>query len=228
VSTVTIPLTTNLVGPGGVVSPTALSALEQAAASVTEPVGGFVSVGGEPISIGGSVGNRDQLAGLSVNGVDALSTLSPDGAFSVRVPGTTREVTVLMTDKQGVSLEQRYPAAAPTYVSAANAVGIRVVSVRYYTKGVKTRKRLRLVVAVKDRRGLSVRGARVTVKAMRSARVVGGAKVKRSNKQGQAGFVLRLRPKAFGKRLVVITTARTPTAKTSKRTSVRVPGRGSG
>jgi hypothetical protein len=227
VSTVTIPLTTNLVGSGGVVSPTALSGLEQAAATITEPVGGFVSVGGEPISVGGSVGNRDQLAGLSVNGVDALSTLSPDGTFSTRVPGTSREVTVLMTDKQGVSLEQRYPAAAPAHVSAANAVGIRIASVRYYTKAVKTKQRLRMVVAVQDRRGLSVRGARVTVRTLRSARVVGGAKAKRSNKQGQAGFVLRLRPKAFGKRLVIITTVRTPTAKTSKRTSVRVPRRGS-
>jgi len=225
VSTITIPLTTNLVGPGGVISPEALSGLEQALASITRPIGGFVSVGGRPISVSGGVGNRDQLAGLSVNGIDALSALSPNGTFAVPVPGTSREVTVLMTDKQGVSLETRYPAAALAYVSAANAVGVKIAKIRYFTKGVKTTKRVRMVVTVKDQRGLLVHGARVTVKSTRSGRVVGPAKVKSSNTKGQTSFVLRLRSKAFGKRLVIMTTATTPSAKASKRTSVRVPRR---
>src|SRR5207247_2590011 len=110
-----------------------LSGLQQAAASVTKPIGGFVSVGGEPISVSGGVGNRDQLASLSVNGVDALSLLHPNGTFTIPVPGTSKEVTVLMSDKQGVSVETRYPAVA-TYVSATNAVGVRISSIRYYTK----------------------------------------------------------------------------------------------
>ncbi len=224
-STITIPLTANLVGLGGVISPEVLFGLERAAASITRPVGGFISIGGQPISVSGGVANRDELVSLSVNGIDALSALSPDGTFAIPVPGTSREVTVLMTDRQGVSLETRYPAAAVAYVQAANAIGIRIASVRYNTKGIRKTKRLRMVVTVKDRRGFLVRGARVTVRSVRSARVVGRAKVKRSNKKGQAGFVLGLRSKAFGKRLVMMATAKTPTAKASKRTSVRVPRR---
>src|SRR5439155_2551251 len=74
-STTNVPLTTNLVGPGGVVSPTVLSDLEQAAGTITKPLGGFVSIGGQPISVSGGVGNGDGLASLSVNGIDALSLL---------------------------------------------------------------------------------------------------------------------------------------------------------
>jgi len=225
VTTTTIPLTTNLVGPGGVISPTVLDALEQAAASITRPIGGFVSVGGEPISVSGGVGNSDQVADLSVNGTDALSALHRDGRFSIPVPGTSKEITVLMTDKQGVSVETRYPAGALAYVMAANAVGVKVAKIRYFTKGVKKTKRVRMVVTVKDRRGILVKGARVTVKSLRARRVFGGAKVKSTSKKGQTGFVFRLRSKSFGKRLVIVTMARTPSAKASKRTGVRVPRR---
>ena len=222
VSTVTIPLTANLVGPGGVVSPEALAAIEQAALSIVKPVGGFVSVG-DPISVSGSLGNGEQLAGLSVNGADGLSTLRPDGTFAVPVPGTTREISVLMTDKQGVSLETRYPVSQLAYVSAANAVGVRIASIRYFAKHVRTTKRLRMIVTIKDRRGVLVHGASVTVRSTRTGRIVGRAKLKRTNKKGQVGFVLRLRRAAFGKRVVFVTTAKTPKAKAAKRTSVRLP-----
>lgn len=223
VNTVNIPLTTNLVGPGGVISPTVLSGLENAAASLTRPIGGFVSVGGEPITVSGGVGNRDQLAGLTVNGVDALSMLHPNGSFAIPVPGTSKEVTVLMTDRQGVSIETRYPAVSAAYVSAANAVGVQIASIRYYTKRIKTTKRLRMVITVKDRRGLLIRGAKVNVRSARAAWVRGHTNVKNSNKKGQVAFIMRLRPKAFGKRFIVVATAKTPNAKASKRGSVRLP-----
>jgi hypothetical protein len=226
VSTINVPLTTNLVGPGGLVPPQVLSGLEQAAVEITKPVGGFVSVGDEPIVIGGSVGDPDQLAGLTVNGVDALSTLSPNGTFTVPIPGTSKDVGVVLTDKQGVSLETSNPLSRSTYVSAANAVGARITSVRYFAKKVRTTRRVRVIVTVKDRRGMRIRGAKVTVKSVRAGRVAGRPRVKRSTKQGQAGFVLRLRSKAFGKRLVLVATARTPTAKAAKRTSIRLPRRG--
>ena len=223
--TITIPLTSNLVGFGGLISPDALSGLERAGTSIASPIGGFISVGGEPISVGGAVASRSELAALSINGIDALSALKPNGTFVIPVSGTSREVTVLMTDRQGVSMETRYPAAIVANVSTANATGIRIASVRYYTKGVRKAKRLRMIVTVKDRRGLPVRGARVTVKSVRAARVAGRAKVKLSNKKGQTGFVVRLRSRALGKRLVMMATARTTTAKASKRTSVRLARR---
>jgi hypothetical protein len=223
VSTVSIPLTTNLVGPGGVISPTVLSALEQAAASLTRPIGGFVSVGGQPISVSGGVGNSGQLASLSVNGIDALSLLHPNGTFAVPIPGTSKEVTVLMTDRQGVSIETRYPATQASWVMAKNAVGVRIASIRFFTKGIKKTKRVRMIVTIKDQRGLLVQGAKVNVRSARAAWVRGRTKVKGSNKKGQAVFIMRLRPKAFGKRFIVVTTAKTPTAKAAKRSSLRLP-----
>lgn len=226
VSTVNVPLTANVIGPGGVVSPTVLSGLQQAAVELTKPVGGFVSTG-EPITVGGTVGDREQLAALSVNGVDAMSTLRPDGTYSVTVPGTTRTLSVLMVDRAGNSQTVTYPVTPVTgrTVSAANALGVRVASVRYFAEKSRSTKRLRMVVTIKDRRGLYVRGATVTVRAGSLRQVVGRTKVKRTGKLGQVGFVMRLRPNVIRSRFFTVTTAKTPKAKAAKRTSVRLPRR---
>jgi hypothetical protein len=223
--TVTIPLTSNLIGPGGVISPDALSALEDAAVSILKPVGGFVSLDGKPIEVSGSVGDGDGLVSLSVNGLDALSKLKPDGGFLVPVPGTSKEVSVLMSDKQGVTLDTRYRVVHSTLssVSAADADGVRITKIRYFAKGVKTTKRLRMVVTVKDRRNLLIHGAVVTARSAKTGRIVGRSKVKQTNTKGKATFTLRLRKTAFGKRLAIVTTAKTPKAKVAKRTSVRLP-----
>lgn len=230
VTTLNVPLTSNLIGPGGVISPTVLSALEEAVVAVTKPVGGFISVGDKPITVGGSVGDKDQLAGLSVNGIDALSTLNPNGGFSVPIPGTSREVTVLMTDKQGVSQTTTFPVssgatqgASATTVSAAQADGVRITSVRFFAKKIKSTKRIRMLVTVRDRLNRKIRGATITVASTKRGRLARRAGAKRSNKAGQVGYVLRLSPQAFGKRLVLVASAKTPKAKTAKRISVRLP-----
>jgi len=43
-----------------------------------------------------------------------------------------------------------------------------------------------------------------------------------SSKVGQAGFVVRVKPRTLGKRLVMVTVARTPSAKAAKTTSIRL------
>ena len=227
VSTVNVPLTSNIVGPGGVISPTVLSSLERAAVEITKPVGGFISTDGRPITVGGSVGNRDQLAGLTVNGVDAMSALRPDGTFSVPVPGSTRTLSVMMVDRAGTSNTVTYPVSrvAGQTVSAADALGVRVASVRYFPQRTRATKRLRVLVTIKDNRGLRVRGATVNVRSANLRRVIGRTKLKRTGKLGQVGFVMRLRPSALRSRFYTVTTAKTPKAKASKRTSVRFPQR---
>lgn len=224
-NTIDIPLTTNIVGPGGVISPGVLSGIEQAAVSLLRPAGGFVGIGDKPITISGIVGNRDQLAGLTINGIDAMSLLKPDGSFAVPIPGSSKEVAVVVTDKQGVSVStgERVTQRDATSVSATEALGVRIVSIRYYAKGVRKTKRLRMIVTVKDRRGLLIHGAVVSVRGAKAGRIAGRAKAKRSDAKGRAGFVLRLRPRAFGKRLVVVVGAKTPTAKASKRSSLALP-----
>jgi hypothetical protein len=229
-NTISIPLTTNLIGVGGVIPPGALSGLQQAAVSLLKPAGGFVSADGGPIAVSGRVGDRGQLAGLTVNGVDALKLLQPNGTFTVPVPGTSKEVTMIVVDRQGVSSTTVEPiargsagAGAATSVAAKDALGVKIATVRYFTKRIRTTKRLRVLVTVKDRRNLFIRGAAVTIRGAKARQIAGRAVLKRTNRKGQVGFVLRLRRGAFGKRVVIVATAKTPSAKTARRTSVRLP-----
>jgi hypothetical protein len=235
--TLHVPL--SLAGPGGVIAPSVLDALRNAGISITIPPDGFRILDGTPLTITGSVGNRDSLASLTINGrpVEPGSGGSGSrGSFSETLPGSTREVTVVATDRQGVSQTSTFPVerltstirtTAGTSVSALGARGLRIASVRYVTKGVKAKKRLTAVVTVKDTRGYLVRDAIVRFRAasFQSRAILGGQQVKTSSRLGRASFLLRLRTASFptAKRLFTVTVARTPTATARKQTSVRVP-----
>ena len=109
-----------------------------------------------------------------------------------------------------------------TSVAASSAVGLKIAKIRYATKGVSRTKRLRMIVTVKDSRGLLVNGAKITVRSKAPGRLARRTLEKASNKTGQAPFVLRVKSRTLGKRLVMVTVARTPSAKAAKTTSVRV------
>lgn len=234
VTSVSIPLTSNIVGPGGVISPDVLSALKKAAVSILKPLEGFRIQDELPLRIEGSVGDRGSLASLTINGKDVFGFLGADRVFSVLVPGTTKEVTVTATDTQGVSQTSTVPVLHTTSmfttpagrsVAAAGALGVRIARIRYITKNVRRTKRLRIVVTVKDRRGLLIRNASVSVRSRYARRIVRNPRAKKTNRVGQAAFLLRARNRAFGKRLVILAVAKTPTAKASKASSVRIPRR---
>ncbi len=70
--------------------------------TILRPVEGFRIFDGLPLRVGGSVLSKDNLASLTVNGVDALGLVT-GGGFGVQVPGTTKEVSVTVVDRQGVS-----------------------------------------------------------------------------------------------------------------------------
>jgi hypothetical protein len=223
-STTTIPLNTNIIGPGGVISPSVLDSLENAAVSVLQPLGG---TGGLPLTVSGNVGDPTELADLEVNGQDVLDALGSDKGFSITVPGTTKTITVTATDRQGITQVVTVPvaAAAPTgtTVAAAAAQGVTIAKVRYITKKVRSTKRMRMIVTVKDKRGLLIRGASVRVRSLYARRLAVNPRVKKTNKVGQIAFLLKTRKAALGKRLVMVTLAQTPSAKATKRTSVRLP-----
>jgi Holliday junction resolvase-like predicted endonuclease len=82
---------------------------------------------------------------------------------------------------------------------------------------------MRMVVTVKDRRGLLIRGAKISVRSTKAGRLSKRPKMHLSGRQGRATFTLRLRKTAFGKRLIVVTLAKTPKAKATKRSAVAVP-----
>lgn len=231
-TTTRIPLNTNILGPGGLLGPGVLSALEQAAVSILKPIDGFKILDGLPLRIEGSVLNKDKLAGLTVNGVEVLGVIGPDGGFKVQLPGTTKEVIVTVTDRQSVSQETVLPVERTTStttvpvgrtVEAASAVGLRIASVRYRLKGIKRTKRLAVIVTVKDRRGLLVRNAAVGVRSAKARAITRNPKAKRTNLRGQSSFVLKVRNRTFGKRLRLVIVAKTPQTKQRKASSVRIP-----
>jgi hypothetical protein len=217
-TTFTIPLTGSLseVIPGDV-----LSSLDQAGVTLLGPITGG---GDEPFTVSGSVLDRGQLAGLTLNGTDLLSTLGEGGSFSVQVPGTTKAITLTATDTHGVSqtFVTRTPLTGAT-VSAAGAVGVRIATIRYVAKGVIRTHRMRMIVTVRDSRGLLIQGARIIVRGTKAGRLARHPRTALSGRQGRATIFLRLRRAALGKRLFTVTVASTPSAKAKKRTSVRVP-----
>jgi hypothetical protein len=231
-STITIPLTSNLVGAGGQVAESALAPLQQAGISLVKPPDGFQSTDGQPLQLMGRVLDSSQLSGLSVNGIEVLRLLRPDGSFSVPASGSSKEVFVTATDKQGVSETNTYrvqqifsliKTAAGTSVSALGAKGLRISKIRYITKGVRSSKRIQAVITVRDLRGYLVRDAIIQHSSLKPGRVKGGTQFKLSSRLGTATFALRLLPKAFGKRFYSVTTAKTPSAKARKVSSVALP-----
>jgi hypothetical protein len=230
--TTQIPLNTNLVGPNGLIQTTVLDALKKAGISLAIPPGGFVSLDGLPFKVEGRVLDRDQLASMKVNGMDVLEKLTSAGSFTQSLPGSSREVSVTATDKQGVSQTTSFgvvpmssvinTAAGPS-VAAAGAEGVKIAKVRYITKLVRAKKRFRMIVTVKDNRGRLVRGATVRVRPKVKRFVVGNQRTKKSSKIGQANFLVLIRKPALGRRLFMITLAQTPKAKAQKTTSVRLP-----
>lgn len=248
VTRTTIPLSTDFIGLTGILSPTALSALRRVGAELNRPVGGFRILDQLPLTIGGSVLNKDELSSMRVNGIDVLGLIGPDGSFSVPIPGTSREVTITTIDRQGATNTITYPVThsstvnpppppvilppatvLPTplgpSVSAAGAVGLRITQVRYFTKVVRSKKRVRVLVTVKDTRGYRIRNATVTLRSLRPLYMVGRTRVKLSNKVGQVSFIMRLKPRALGKRLFVLASARTSSAKAQRKTSVGLPAK---
>jgi hypothetical protein len=232
ITSVTIPLNTNVVGQGGVIGPDILAALKKAAVSILKPLDGFKIQDQLPLRIEGSVADKGSLASLTVNGKDVLSLLQTDRVFSILLPGTTKEVSVTATDHQGVSQTSSAPVLHTTSmfttplgrsVAASGALGVRIAKIRYITKNVRRTKRMRIVVTVKDRRGLLIRKATVSVRSRYAGRIARNPRAKKTNKVGQAAFLLRARNRAFGKRLVMVTVAKTPSAKATKRSSVRIP-----
>ena len=200
----------------GVIPGSVLDALTNAGVSIVR----IVRVGAT-VTVSGSVLDPAQLGVLTVNGIDVLRLLSLQGTFTIQLPGTTRIVMILATDPTGVS-ETMVLAVAPQAVAASHAAGLRIAKIRYVKNGVRRSHRVRLVVTLKDTRGLLVQGATIVVRA-KGHRLAKRPRTVLSGPKGRATIPLRLRASAFGKRLVTITSARTPSAKARKKTATLIP-----
>jgi hypothetical protein len=115
-------------------------------------------------------------------------------------------------------------ASARSTVSAAGAVGLRIVRVRHLTKGVSVTKRFRVLVTLRDGRGRLVRDAIVTIGKVPGARnTISGKYPTFSNRLGQATVRVPVAKRLLGKRLFLKISARTPKARTITLRSVRLP-----
>jgi len=241
---ISIPINTKTVGPDGLIRSDVLKPLTDAGINIIRPLEGFKIFDGQPLKLEGSVLEKDKLASLTVNGKDVLATLRPDGSFDAPVSGTSREVNVTATDRQGVSQTSSFTTvqassviatSAGRSVAAKGASGVRITSVRYLTKNLVRTGKVTMIVTVKDRRGLLVRGAKVRIRGV--ARTVfltlKGAQTKTTSKIGRATFTIKLNKRVLTsrlktKRFVVASIASTPNASTSLVTSFRLPARRSG
>ena len=230
----------------GIIPANVLNALRGAGISLISPPDGFKILDGTPLTVEGKVADKNALASLKVNGQEVVGLLKSDtstpnnpndATFSVPVSGSSREVSVTATDKQGVSQTNSFSidrassvlnTEAGKSVSAAGAKGLRIFRVRYITKGVQKSKRIRMIVTLKDTRGFLVRGGIVRVRArdFNAKAIVGGQQAKVTGKVGTATFLLRLNPKAFSakkRRLFTVAVAVTPTKSVKRNTSAYLP-----
>ena len=240
-ASIRIPLTANTIGSDGLVRPDVLRSLVDAGINLIRPEGGFKILDGQPLMIEGTVLDKEKLASLTINGADVLKSLGSDGSFATPVSGSSKEVTVTATDRQGVSQTSSFAtipvssvistSAGPS-VSAQGANGVRITSVRYITKNTRRTGRVTMIVTVKDRRGLLVRGAKVRIRGVARTNflTLKGAQTKTTGRLGTATFSIKLNrrvlsAKSVGKRFVVASVATTPRASTSLVTSFRVPAK---
>jgi len=126
--------------------------------------------------------------------------------------------------KSGAGTAASHGTAQAGAVTAANAVGLRIASIRIDRRGIAAARRLRLVVTVRDQAKHVVSHAVISVGCPRSARgVTGCTQSTFSNRLGQAAFQLRLGKPASGRRLSIVVSARTPTTRVRKLVTVRLP-----
>jgi hypothetical protein len=108
-------------------------------------------------------------------------------------------------------------------VAAANAVGVRISRIQYSTLTVGSRKRLRIVVTLRDANKRPIRGAIVTVAKVPGANSVARLHAALTGQLGRATFTVPLTNKLAGQRFLARIVARTPSTRTSSLASVRLP-----
>jgi hypothetical protein len=114
--------------------------------------------------------------------------------------------------------------SATAAVAAADAVGLRISTVRKLMKNVSVRRNFRLLVTLRDTRGRLVRGAIVSVgRVPGSQSTVSGLHAGFSNKHGVAAILVPVTKRMFGKRLFLKIAARTPKARAVALRSVSLP-----
>jgi hypothetical protein len=166
----------------------------------------------------------DQLdLGLSGLVLPTQAVCAASGGGSTTVSGSSTSSTTSTSSNSNTSSSSNTSAAAGS-VSAAQAVGLRIVRVGTDLHRVRATKSFRVFVTVKDRRGLLVRGATVSVgRVPGRGTTAAGVRAARSGPAGIARIAIRVKRPQFGKRVFVRIAARTPKARVVVQRSVVLP-----
>ena len=201
---------------------------------VVEPGTVSVGVGGDPLV-------TIEAGAISVGSDPAPTNTSAPEPTSAPTPasGSGAGNPVAATDSQGVSKNNNsaslpassvIDASSGQTVSAQGANGVRITKVTYITKNIHRTGRVTMIVTLKDRRGLLVRGAKVRIRgvARTTSLTLKGAQMQTTSKLGQATFSFKLDrrvrgARSAGKRFEVASIASTATASTSLVTSFAMP-----
>jgi hypothetical protein len=109
-------------------------------------------------------------------------------------------------------------------VTAANATGLRIASIRITTRGIAKARRFSVLVTIRDQRKRLVRYAVISLGCSHAARGIAGCTQSTfSNRGGQATFRLRLTKHLAARHLSIAITARTPHARVRKLVSMHLP-----
>jgi hypothetical protein len=147
----------------------------------------------------------------------------PSASQSGSSSGSTGAATSGSGGSGGAAATSGTTATSAT-VAATDAIGLRIAGIRPLLRNVRTNRNLRLVVTVRDGRGLLVRGAIVSAgRVPGSAATVSGLHAGFSNKAGVARIVVPVARSMFGKRLYLKIAARTPKARAVALRSVLLP-----
>jgi hypothetical protein len=179
-----------------------------------------------PPVVSGRVSSNGDTAACVNDQHSGVTPSSPSGGGSAvqLADSSCRTAAPTGGSRQTGSARASHSQAQAGAVTAANAVGLRIASIRIDRRGIATARRVRLLVTVRDQAKHVIRYAVISVGCPRGARgVTGCTQSTYSNRLGQAAFQLRLGKQASGRRLSIAVTARTPTTRVRKLVTVRLP-----
>ncbi len=151
-------------------------------------------------------------------GVAQIDDASCGSAASSSTVGTRTSSTSSASKASsgsGTAAAHRKTSSAPV-VGANRAAGLRIASVRFAS----SRKELHVLVTLRDLHGALVRNAIVLLRPMSAGYAVDAGF---SNGRGQVTLAIPIGVNVAGKRLSVLVTAHTPTARARRASSIRLP-----
>jgi hypothetical protein len=204
----------------------AAALLMASTAAADDPIVTIGETGGNglPTASGtvGDEGTADACLNDDHSGVDSSET-SPIALNDSNCTSSNSTTTSSRPTSTTTPTSTTGPRGSATWVLASSALGLRIVGVRTVLTGVRSTKRFRVVVTLRDLNGKLVRGAIVRIDRVPGAvNTIRGRDAAFTNRVGKARLVASVATKQLGTRVLLRVTARTPKARALQLRSVFV------